>query len=166
MDPKYYVALLTPDDVDILREIRLEALQNNPEAFGSSYEEEAVYSDANLKEQLTKAKTFGLFYDNKIIGQVNFGVLPIKRTLHDGYLTGMYVTPSHRDKGIGSILLQAVIKYAQDKVIQLHLECISENKGVIKFYEKHGFVTFGTHPRALKDGDKFYDTNFMFLKLD
>ena len=166
MDSKYRVVLLTPDDVDIARRIRLEALQNNPEAFGSSYAEEVLYSNDKFREILVRVKIFGLFCNDKIVGSVGFEVESMKKLAHNGCITGMYVTPAHRGNGAGSMLLKAVVEYAKGHVMQLYLYCISEGKGAIKFYEKHGFVTCGIHPRALKEGDKFYDTNVMLLELD
>ena len=38
------IRALTPDDVEAFRALRLEALSSSPQAFGSSYEEEAALS--------------------------------------------------------------------------------------------------------------------------
>ena len=49
--------------------IRLEALYNNPEAFGSSYEEEKKQTADKYKErfQASDSFTFGAFDDSKLI---------------------------------------------------------------------------------------------------
>lgn len=166
MTTEYCVRLLTTDDVDVYKSIRLQALQTNPESFGGLYEEEALYRDEEFKEFLGKIPTFGIFHEGEIIGSVGIELQSLTKIKHDGGVLGLYVAPEHRGKGAGSILLNHLIEYAKDIVLQLSLYCISDSHDAIKFYEKHGFVTIGIYPRSLKTGDKFYDSNMMFLKLD
>jgi len=62
-------------------------------------------------------------------------------------------------------MLEAVILYAQSRVLQLHLTVVTTNLGAIKLYQKHGFKIYGTEPRALKIGDVFFDEHLMVLDL-
>lgn len=166
MTTEYCVRLLTTDDVDVYKSIRLQALQTNPESFGGLYEEEALYRDEEFKELLSKSLIIGIFHKGEIIGSVRLELQLLTKIKHDGGVLGLYVSPEHRGRGAGSVLLNHLIKYARDIVLQLSLYCISDSHDAIKFYEKHGFVTIGIYPRSLKAGDRFYDSNMMFLKLD
>lgn len=47
------VRVLTPDDVEAYRTIRLEALQADPGAFGSTYEREAEFDTQDWLDRLT-----------------------------------------------------------------------------------------------------------------
>lgn len=166
MTEEYHARLLLSSDVDIYRSIRLKALQTDPESFSSLYEEEALYSDEEFKVLLEKTVIFGIFHKDEIIGSVGLEMPSLTKIRHNGDLISLYIAPEHRSKGAGSKLLNHLIEYTRDKLLQLSLYCISDSHGAIKFYEKHGFVTMGVYPRSLKSGDKFYDSNMMFLKLD
>lgn len=166
MQVDYSVRLLNTSDVELYRSIRLKALSTDPASFGGLYEEEVLYEDAKFEDFLKQTSTFAIFNYDKIIGSVSLEIPSLTKIKHDGGVLGLYIAPEHRSKNAGGALLSHLIEYAKGKVVQLSLYCISESLNAIKFYEKHGFVTTGIYPRSLKMGDKFYDSNMMFLKLD
>ena len=47
---------------------------------------------------------------------------------------------------------------------QLNLAVVTENPRAKNFYESFGFVTYGTEPRAMFDGDRYYDEHKMKLE--
>jgi GNAT superfamily N-acetyltransferase len=59
-------------------------------------------------------------------------------SLHDGFLTNLYVHPSHQRDGIGAALLTEVKKCAPDG---FELWVFEANRDAIRFYEKHGART-------------------------
>lgn len=159
------IRLLTVDDWRIWKDIRLEALQNSPENFGSAYEEESTWSDAEFQDGLTKSNIFGAFIDNKLAACAGFYSLTSLKTKHRGVIWGMYTRSEYRKQGVASALIQTVITHAKNHVIQLHLTCVTNNLGGIRFYQKQGFKIYGTEPRAFKIGDIFYDEHLMVLDL-
>ena len=159
------IRLLTQDDWKIWRQFRLEALQNSPENFGSSYEEELNWSNTDFQEALNKNTIFGAFDNHAIIACAGFYSLIHLKTKHRGVIWGMYTRPEYRGRGIASALIQAVITYASSRVAQLHLSCVTNNFNAIAFYQKHGFKVYGTEPRALKIDDVFFDEHLMILDL-
>jgi RimJ/RimL family protein N-acetyltransferase len=163
---KANIRLLQPDDWLAWKSLRLEGLQNAPEAFGSSYEEEVDYSEEYLKSYLKRSTIFGAFIGSDLIGCVGFFTLEQIKMRHRGVLYSMYVRPEHRGHGIANRLVEGVIAHAKSQVIQLHLTCVTSNSKAIRLYEKHGFRIYGTEPRALKVGDVFYDEHLMALKFD
>lgn len=89
---------LTPEDWQIWKKIRLEALQNSPENFGSSYEEESQWSDDDFKKGLSSSDIFGAFVDNTLAACAGFYRLQALKTRHRGVLWGMYTRPEYRGK--------------------------------------------------------------------
>ena len=57
------------------------------------------------------------------------------------YIQNFHVTSKHRRKGIGSRLLQEVLRSAKNKgVLEIHVVTEFENKPAINLYRKHGLV--------------------------
>lgn len=143
--------------------LRLDALQMNPEAFGSSYEEEAVMSIGNFKEVYKKCAIFGAFIADSLVGCAGFFIQSPIKMQHRGVLFSLYVEPSCRNKGIASSLVKAVIDHAKKSVLQLHTTVVTSNKSALNLYEKNGFIIYGTEPHSLKINDDFYDEHLMVL---
>ena len=59
-------------------------------------------------------------------------------SLHDSFLTNLYVHPSHQRHGIGAALLTEVKKFAFDG---FKLWVFETNRDAIRFYERHGART-------------------------
>lgn len=156
--------ILSKDDALIWKNLRLEGLQNAPSCFGSSYEEECTWSDAQFEDVLKNNDIFGAFIGHDLVSSVSFCRLKSVKTMHRGVVWGMYTQPEYRGKGIASRLLETVILHAKLHVRQLHLTCVTDNPSAIKLYEKHGFRIYGTEPRSLKINDKFYNEHFLILE--
>jgi len=57
------------------------------------------------------------------------------------YIQNLYITSTHRRTGIGSRLLEEIIRSAENKgVLEIHVVTEFENKAAIGLYRKHGFV--------------------------
>lgn len=145
------------------KEIRLEALTNSPESFGSSYEEEVFMSDTDFQNGLSKGYVLGAFVDDLLVSCAGFYTLNSLKTKHRGVLWGMYTRLEYRGKGIATALIQTLIQHARTCVTQLHLTCVVSNFVARAFYQKQGFRIYGTEPKALKINDTFYDEYLMVL---
>jgi ribosomal protein S18 acetylase RimI-like enzyme/2-polyprenyl-3-methyl-5-hydroxy-6-metoxy-1,4-benzoquinol methylase len=159
------IRILTQEDWQQWKLLRLEALKNAPESFGSSYEEEVNWTDLDFQTALTKSDIFGIFVDNSLVSCAGFYSLNSAKTKHCGVIWGMYTRPECRGQGIASSLIQAIINHAKSRVNQLHLTCVTSNLGAVAFYQKQGFKIYGTEPRALKIRDTFFDEHLMILDL-
>jgi ribosomal protein S18 acetylase RimI-like enzyme len=84
---------------------------------------------------------------------------------HRAVLFGLYITPKHRNKGIAGMLIKHVIDYVSSTHEQLHLTVNTTNVSAINLYLKHGFKVYGTLPKALKIGDKYFDEYLMYKEL-
>ncbi|MDR3503228.1 MAG: GNAT family N-acetyltransferase [Legionella sp.] len=158
--------LKTEADWLAFQALRRSALQNTPEAFGSSYEEEIIMSTDSFKECYKKCDVFGAFMDKSLVGCVGFFIqAPIKMS-HRGVLFSMYVIPTCRNKGIANLLVKTVIEHAKKSVLQVHATVVTNNQSALNLYEKHGFVIYGTEPNSLKVDNTFYDEHLMVLTLN
>lgn len=163
---KATIRQLAPADWALWREIRLEAIQRHPEAFGGSYEDEALYTEATLKETLVNKTVFGAFIDNDLVGISGFLILASRKTQHRGNLFSVYVKGQYRGQGIADQLTEAVIQHARTKVLQLHCSVVTSNTSAIALYQRHGLTIYGTEPRSLKVDDRYYDEHLMVLRFD
>nr|WP_237167851.1 GNAT family protein [Paenibacillus yonginensis] len=49
---------------------------------------------------------------------------------------------------------------------QINLAVITANKGAKRLYEAAGFITYGTEQNALKAGGRYWDEDYMVLRLN
>jgi ribosomal protein S18 acetylase RimI-like enzyme len=148
--PQFTIRHLTPADAADFRAIRLAALQDTPDAFGSTYEFELPLPLSKFAERLTSSTVFGAYLGGRIVGMAGYWREEGSKGRHKGVIWGMYVAPEARRFGIGTALLEAIIESAIPVVEQLRLAVIEENAEAISLYQKHGFEIYGVEPRALK----------------
>jgi ribosomal protein S18 acetylase RimI-like enzyme len=160
---------LTSDDAEVYWNLRLEALQQDPEAFATTYED-AISRVDPLKSVASKiaaddSATFGAFIDNELVGVMTITQEGAPKLRHRVNLFAVYVTPNVRGKRVGTALLQEVVKYTKQMphVEKINLTVVSTNKAAIKLYEKVGFKSFGLEHHAMKMNDTYVDEVYMSL---
>lgn len=156
---------LAPNDWEKCRDLRLEALQKDSKAFGSSYEESAKRPDEEWKKKLENPKSH-IFVARD--GDDFFGIAATyqeegEKTEHIAYIWGVYVRDSHRGKGIGKKLMQAVLQnlQANSKIKKANLNVNTEQSAAVKMYESLGFKIAGTLHKELKEGEEYFDEYLM-----
>jgi ribosomal protein S18 acetylase RimI-like enzyme len=160
------VRRLMKEDAAAYREIRLEGLEHEPAAFGSTFEQEI---ERPLEDSIPKLEanfTFGVFEGNRLCGIATYHVETLLKTKHRGHVVGVYVRPAARGTGAAEALMRALIASARQQVLQLHLVVTQRNERARRFYERLGFQIYGSDPRGLRVGDEFYDDYLMVLRLD
>ncbi len=161
---------LAPADAGAYRELRLAALANHPQAFGSSHEDEVRFDDDRWYQRLSGGAdlaTFGAAVDGQLVGTATCVRESHRKERHRACLVGMYVTPAARGRGIGAQLVTAVISHARDHgVDQLELDVVQGNASAIALYERAGFRAWGTRPDALRVEGRSWDEIAMALRLD
>ena len=157
---------MTEADAPLFREIRLEALQRSPEAFGSSFEQESTRSLGQFEETLRMADVFGAFREADLVGMAGFRAQAGAKQAHKGYLWGMYVRPAARGAGVARQLVQAVLGHARERVELVQLTVVSENQAAQQLYRSLGFVAYGHEIHSLKQSGRYYDEVLMAAALD
>jgi len=136
------VKRITPDDWQLLRDLRLASLADAPGAFGQRYEEAGV-TDERDWQATARASASG---DRRAWficwrGQEAAGLVQgRRRPPADCLLFSMWVAPGARRQGTGRALVQAVEDWGRGwGAKRVVLWVIEGNDPAIRFYESIGF---------------------------
>jgi RimJ/RimL family protein N-acetyltransferase len=161
------VRRLETSDVANYRELRLEGLKGHPEAFSSSWEDEADKPVSWWAERLETNTVFGGWVNNSpLVGAAGLHVQDRVKLRHKGVLWGMYVRPEARGTGLAAALVQQIVEHARTLVEDVCLTVVASNAAALRLYGAAGFKEYGLERRALKVGSEYYDEVLMALPLE
>ena len=107
---------ITPSSASSFNDVRLRALLDTPLAFGSTYSKESQSSDADWKARAAQwnsdRSTGYLAWD----GENPCGIVACFLDADDpktARLISMWVAPTHRQLGVGRLLVDQIIDWAQ-----------------------------------------------------
>ena len=152
---------LSPEDAALFREIRLDGLKRDPDAFGSTLEVESEQPLSFFADRIARSTVFGAFRGPELLGVAGFVVQPGPKHAHKGLLWGMYVRPEARGAGIARKLVEAVVEYARTRVELLQLSVVSENEAALRLYTGLGFAQYGVDRYGAKYRGKYHDDVLM-----
>jgi RimJ/RimL family protein N-acetyltransferase len=166
------IRLLTASDANAYWKVRLEALESEPEAFGSSPEEHRALTEDEVAARISydPANNFVMaaFSDGHILGTAGFYRDKGFKARHKGHIWGVYVAREARGRGVGRELLRAVLERAAGiaGVEQIMLSVVTGQGAAGNLYRSLGFESYGCERRALKIGDRYVDEENMVLFLN
>jgi ribosomal protein S18 acetylase RimI-like enzyme len=148
---------ISPENAAAFRMVRLQALKEDPTSFGSTYAKESELTEA---EWLKRAARWS---GEKSVGYLAVNQeMPNQRMQDQGMPCGivasyvdeedpqraqvvsMWVSPTHRRSGLGTLLIDAIQKWATAQgVSELQLMVTNINHGAIQFYQRLGFALNG-----------------------
>lgn len=143
---------VAPDDWQEHRDIRLEMLQEAPDAFWFTHADEAVYDEADWRERIEGAWLVQARDADGVLGSAGLGSHWEPERATTATLFGMYVAPRARGLGVGEALVRAVLAEAVRRgKSEVVLEVTDTNTAAQSLYERCGFVRTGaTHPHPRK----------------
>ena len=164
------VRLLGPADAAAFQTLRLQALIEDPVAFASSYEEERDTPMPVVAERLIALPDraiVGAFDGARLVGLAAWHREEMRKLHHKGFVWGVFVAATHRGRGLGRLLVEAVIAHARRAhgIRQLNLTAYAANKAAVALYESLGFVTYGREPAAICVDGMLHDDVHMSLRL-
>ena len=135
-------------------ELRLRSLEESPDAFGRTLEEEKARSDEAWATRLASASTFDLPLVAEANGQMvglAWGRIEAK-SADTARLFQMWVAPDHRRHGIGQMLLDAVIRWAAAAgAREIALAAACGDTPAMRLYLRSGFEPAGA-PEPIRPG--------------
>lgn len=165
------IRVLTEADAEAYHALRLRMLREEPEAFGTAYEE-AIGRPFSMTIERLQANpqerfTLGAFAAGRLVGSISFTREAGHKTRHKGAITAMYVAPEVRAQGIGRTLVAAAVGRAQElpELEQIYLAVGLNNVPARNLYRAMGFIAYGVESHALKLGDNYLDEELMALRL-
>ncbi|MBP7804910.1 MAG: GNAT family N-acetyltransferase [Candidatus Pacebacteria bacterium] len=155
----YIIHIATKDEWKALKDIWLEALQNDPAAYGSSYEEESALTDEEWKSKFDGSTKYVAKIGDEYIGVLGATFEKRKNMEHVVMLVGFYVKPNYRGQGIGRALVKEALRdlHENPKIIKVRLGVNLEQESAIKLYESLGFANVGMFLKATKVNGVYYD---------
>lgn len=166
-DIPFTIARLTVADAADYRDLRLEGLRAYPEAFIAAWDEEETQSQAQFAERLESAVVFGARDDghDRLAAVLGVHVPEASKIKHKATLFGLYVRPFARQSGLGAAMMRTAIAHAALSAEEILLTVTASDASAIRIYEDLGFCRYGLEQRALKVGERYYDTALMSLVL-
>ncbi|BCJ70990.1 N-acetyltransferase [Catellatospora sp. IY07-71] len=140
---------LTGDDWQTLRELRLNALQEAPYAFGSTFERERDRAEQEWRARLDSpaSASFAALLDGVPAGLAG-GYLP-EGGQDAVELVSMWVSPAARGRRIAEQLVDAVAGWARDLGrAEVVLEVAAGNDTARRVYERCGFMPCAEVPHT------------------
>jgi GNAT superfamily N-acetyltransferase len=145
------ICVLSADDWEQWRALRLRALAESPSAFGSRLADWLDAGEAQWRQRLSVPG--GL----NVIARVNgrdagmASGLPVAAT---GVveLVSMWVAPEARGRGAGDVLVATIVAWARERgAVQIRLDVTLQNAHAGALYARHGFVEL---PERSNEGER------------
>jgi RimJ/RimL family protein N-acetyltransferase len=160
---------LEPADAERYRALRLRGLRDHPDAFTSSFEEESRRPLADTEHRLSgtaRASMWGAFEGDQLAGVFGFEREARLKNSHKATLIGMFVAPEFAGRGVGHVLVNAVMQGAREAGIALLVLTVTQgNERARALYARAGFQTFGIEPDAIRVAGASFGKEHMFFHL-
>lgn len=157
-----------PADAALLRELRLEALANYPEAFAADYAITAAQSIEFWAERIIdnvvgdKGVICLATAEGQLVGMTGLLRGHWPKIRHSGAIWGVYVKPEWRGLHVAEALLDECIAWARAHGVEIvKLAAITTNTAAIRCYARCGFTVYGIEPKAVCYDGVYYDEVLM-----
>ncbi|MCQ8828779.1 GNAT family N-acetyltransferase [Streptomyces malaysiensis] len=131
---------LDTEDWALYRAVRLAALADAPEAFGSTLGREQAFTADIWRGRLTKRNQFVAEDAGEACGLI--GIVPAEPGVAE--LVSMWVHPAARGRGAGDLLVREALRWAKDQHLpEVRLWVADGNESAERLYARHGFQRTG-----------------------
>jgi GNAT superfamily N-acetyltransferase len=141
---------VTPDDWTLLREVRLRALADAPDAFGSTLDLARQHSDDEWRARARgsdRGSTLLALAGARPVGMGGVLLAPAGGT---AWIWGMWTAPEARGRGLAAEILDQLVSWCRRTppegaaCVDVRLHVTEGNDGARRLYEARGFEPTGT----------------------
>ena len=144
------------------KSLRLEALKEDPLAFGDTYANALEKANEEWIERVTEAEEgmTGLLLfaecNGQLVGMIGAYFNKTPDTQKKAYIVGMYVNKNYRGKGIARLLMQNILEKLKTipDIDSVKLMVNIDQTPAFKLYESLGFKIIGTDNLTFGDGQQ------------
>jgi len=141
------IRLLSGDDVEVFRRIRLEALRAEPGAYASTVEDWESLPEDEWCRRVTENPVFVAFRGDDPVGIMGMMRQRASKMAHRATIIMVFLRADCRGTGLAGALLETLTDYARAQGIrQLELAVTAENVKAYRFYQRQGFDEIGRVP--------------------
>jgi ribosomal protein S18 acetylase RimI-like enzyme len=172
------VIRLRPSDAPRYVPLRREMLEDSPWAFGATLADDKGLDVATVARRLADPENAIFAIEGPRVDEQSedaprliaaVGILRLKpaKFAHRARIWGVFVSPSHRGRGLGRLALEAALELGRSWPDVDFVDIgVSENSPEAQhLYESLGFRAWGRQPQVTQFGDVRYDEIYMALSL-
>ncbi len=165
---KIYLLDASEVELEDYKNLRLESLREEPQAFGSSYKDQKDLPNEDWQTWLDRYKegkrNWMIFASNsqKLIGMMGAYQTDLDFENKEANIIAVYVTKQSRGKGVSKILMKGLLDKLTNKtsIQKIKLSVNIDQIAAIKLYESFGFKVVEKDTVVLGDG-KAHDEYLM-----
>ena len=143
--------IITQDDWEAFRAVRLRALADSPDAFGATLDDATAQPPHVWQDRAAGAGPVILAFADQV--PVAMGGLFVPPESDDAFVWWMLVEPASRGHGVASCILHDLLSHPEAARRSLHLHVTHGNDTARRLYERHGFTVTG-ESQPLRDGSE------------
>ena len=129
-------------DWELVRDVRLAALRDSPDAFASTYAREAAYTEQRWRGWFSDQ--FAMFLADLPDRAEPAGLAGVFDRDGGASLVSMWVRPDARGRGVGEALVDATAGWARARGRDtMYLWVAEANEPARRLYERYGFTATG-----------------------
>jgi ribosomal protein S18 acetylase RimI-like enzyme len=136
--------ILLPAQWELVRQMRLAALSESPNAFLGRLKKESQFDETDWRDTFTSASWHGFFIARAIVGIAKSSILA--EYPEERYVESFWVRPDHRKREVARRMLQSIIdeaKREQRRVVRLSV--LRQNQSAIDAFYRLGLATIVSH---------------------
>jgi ribosomal protein S18 acetylase RimI-like enzyme len=146
-----------------LRDIRLTALKDSPDAFLSTYERELAYSESDWRSEFSRGEWIIELRKGEVIGLLG-ATKDTGTPENERYLEYMWVSPLYRNLGVAQNLIKIVLeRLAAAGVDTVLLWTLDTNEAARCYYAKRAFIKANKRQALRDDPGRYEELMFRIL---
>jgi ribosomal protein S18 acetylase RimI-like enzyme len=164
------IRLATVNDLQAFIALRLQALKDHPEAFGSDYEDAIARPEEFWQQRLTETDYNAIYVavspDAELVAMTGISRYEGKKIQHNASIVSVYVHPAWRGLHLTEYLIEACVEWARRHDVRiLRLGVAVTNSAAIRAYTRAGFAIYGIEQEVIYTGGVYYDELTMARRL-